>query len=104
MTMKIMTSYSVKIKEYRTIFKETINIYRKCVDYLIIVCLNEWEDVSQINISKFQMNFVEHLIHKTLKSCSATDRLHIEAKVPQCSKRSTCTLSTLIKLNAVLSA
>lgn len=63
--MKVMTSYSVKIKEYRTIFKETIDIYRKCVDYLIAVCLNEWENIFQINVSKFQMNFVEHLIHKT---------------------------------------
>ena len=60
-----MTSYSVKVKEYRTIFKETISIYRNCVDYLITVCLNEWDNISQINVSKFQMNFVEHLIHKT---------------------------------------
>lgn len=43
-------------------------------------------------------------IREILKSVSATERLLIEAKVPQCCKRSTCTLSTLISLNAELSA
>lgn len=43
-----------------------------------------------------------YYIREILKSCSVTDRLDIEAKVPQCSKRSTCTLADLIRLNAVL--
>ena len=43
-----------------------------------------------------------HIIRETLKSLPATLRLGIEAKVPQCTKRSTCTLSTLISLNAAL--
>lgn len=43
-----------------------------------------------------------YIIREKLKSLSETSRLLIEAKVPQCSKRSTCTLSTLISLNAVL--
>ena len=45
-----------------------------------------------------------YFIRELLKSCSATRRLAIEAKVPQCVKRSTCTLSTLIDLNAALAA
>jgi len=45
-----------------------------------------------------------YFIREIIKSLPATARLDIEAKVPQCSKRSTCTLSTLINLNAVLSA
>lgn len=45
-----------------------------------------------------------YFIRELLKPCSATNRLVIEAKVPQCAKRSTCTLSTLISLNAVLAA
>jgi len=43
-----------------------------------------------------------YYIREILKSCSVTDRLDIEAKVPQCSKKSTCTLADLIGLNAVL--
>ena len=45
-----------------------------------------------------------YFIRELLKSLSATARLGIEAKVPQCTKRITCTLSTLISLNAELAA
>ena len=45
-----------------------------------------------------------YFIRKILKSCPETARLDILAKVPKCSKRSTCTLSDLISLNAVLAA
>ena len=43
-----------------------------------------------------------YFIRELIKPLSVTARLPIEAKVPQCSKRSTCTLSTLISLHAVL--
>lgn len=45
-----------------------------------------------------------YFIREILKSLPARARLGIEAKVPQCSKRSTCTLSTLISLSAELAA
>ena len=43
-----------------------------------------------------------YFIRELLKSVSVTKQQHILAKVPECAKRSTCTLSTLISLNAVL--
>ena len=43
-----------------------------------------------------------YFIRERLKSLTGTARLSIEAKVPQCGKRSTCTLSTLISLCAEL--
>ncbi len=43
-------------------------------------------------------------IREILKSKPERVRMAIEVKVPQCAKRSTCTLSTLISLNAELSA
>jgi len=43
-----------------------------------------------------------YFIRELLKSLLARDRQRIEAKVPQCVKRSTCTLATLISLNGVL--
>ena len=45
-----------------------------------------------------------YFIREILKSLPETERLDVEAKVPACSKRSTCTLSTLISMNAVLAA
>ena len=45
-----------------------------------------------------------YFVRAITKSLSATARQLLEAKVPSAVKRSTCTLSTLISLNAVLSA
>ena len=45
-----------------------------------------------------------YYIREILKSVSVTERLRIEAKVPQCSKRSTSTYATLISLCAELHA
>lgn len=45
-----------------------------------------------------------YFIRGLLKSMPETVRLAMEANVPSCAKRSTCTLSTLISLNAVLAA
>ena len=45
-----------------------------------------------------------YFIREIIKSLPAKVRLGIEAKVPQCAKRTTCTLSTLLSLNAELTA
>ena len=45
-----------------------------------------------------------YYIREILKSFPETERLHILAEVPECSKRSTCTLASLIRLNAVLAS
>lgn len=63
--MKIMTTYSVKIKHYNRIFKETVAIYRNAVDFLIDVCLKEWEDISQLVYALEKNNLVERLVHIT---------------------------------------
>ena len=44
-----------------------------------------------------------YFVREIIKSLPAKARLGIEAKVPQCTKRITCTLSTLLNLNAELS-
>ena len=43
-----------------------------------------------------------YYIREILKSLPETARLDIETKVPQCTRRSTCTLSTLFNLNAAM--
>ena len=45
-----------------------------------------------------------YFIREILKSLPETARLEVLAKVPELSKRSTCTWSSLISLNAVLAA
>lgn len=63
--MKIFSTYSVKIKQYNHIFKETVSLYRDAVDFLIDVCLNEWDTVSAINGSLLQQQYIERLCHGT---------------------------------------
>ena len=45
-----------------------------------------------------------YFVREILKSLPVKLRLGIEAKIPQCTKRTTCTLSTLFSLNAELAA
>ena len=63
--MKIYSTYSVKIKQYNHIFSETVAIYRNAVNFLMDVCLTEWDLISVIHGNKAQMTYVELLCHKT---------------------------------------
>lgn len=49
--MKVVSSYSVKVKHYNKIFRETVCLYRKVVDFFIQVCLQEWEALTQLHLS-----------------------------------------------------
>lgn len=62
--MQIYTTYKVKIKHFNHIFKNTVSVYRKAVDFLIEVCLVEWDAVSELN-SNQRINYVERLTHTT---------------------------------------
>lgn len=63
--MKIYSTYSVKIKHYNHIFKDTISVYRKAVDFLIDVCLSEWDNISTNKGNLLQQQYVERCIHVT---------------------------------------
>lgn len=47
--MEIYSTYSVKIKHFNDIFKQTISVYRDAVDFLIMVCLDEWSNIRKID-------------------------------------------------------
>ena len=47
--MKITSSYKVQIKQYRHIFDDTVRIYRDAVDFLISVCLENWNEISALD-------------------------------------------------------
>ena len=63
--MKIYSTYSVKIKHYNHIFKDTVSVYRKAVDFLIDVCLSEWDNISANKGILLQQQYVERCIHVT---------------------------------------
>lgn len=65
--MNITSMYSVKIKEYRYIFKESIEQYRSAADFFIDVCLKEWERITPIKGLKAKQSFVEILTLPTSK-------------------------------------
>lgn len=62
--MKMYTTYSVKIKHYNSIFKETVAIYRHAVNYILNVCLENWKEISSLE-GRNKLVYVEHLIHVT---------------------------------------
>ena len=63
--MKINTTYSVKIKHYNAIFKETVRMYREAVDFFLMVCDSEWDTISSLEGSKRKLQFIEKLTHTT---------------------------------------
>ena len=72
--MKIFSTYSVKIKHYHHIFKDTVSLYREAVDFLIQVCLKEWENISCIHGTLLQQQYIERLCHKTKQKARCNDR------------------------------
>lgn len=63
--MQIFTTYKVKIKHYNHIFKDTVAVYRCAVDYLIGVCNENWNAISEMEGSLNRQRFVETLVHQT---------------------------------------
>ena len=57
-------SYKMRIKHYRTIFRDTLKIYRAALKYIINVCDEEWVNIEKLD-SKEKINYIEHLMHKT---------------------------------------
>jgi|GEM_PF-6838535 hypothetical protein len=103
--MDINTLYSVKIAGYNNIFKESVRIYRDTVDSLIPVC-SEFKSgkVYNCDLNASYNIGSRYFVREILKSLPVTEGQRIQAKVPGCAKRSTCTLSTLINLNSALYA
>ena len=42
--MKLISTYSVKIKTYNNIFKQSVMLYRSAVDFYVSLILAEWDD------------------------------------------------------------
>ena len=57
--MDIVSTYSIKIKEYNHLFKESIKQYRSAVKFFVDVCLREWNEISQISSPQCRNSYVE---------------------------------------------
>lgn len=57
--MDIVSTYSVKIKEYNHVFKESIEQYRSAVKFFVDVCLKEWGELSLISNTKYRLSYIE---------------------------------------------
>ncbi len=62
--MKVFSTYSVKIKHFNHIFNDTVATYRDAVDFLIDVCLSEWDNISKYN-GICRVPYIESLTHVT---------------------------------------
>lgn len=63
--MKLISSYRVKIKHYNYIFKDTISLYRRAVDFFLTVALEHWDELSQEKGAKARLSMMERLTIKT---------------------------------------
>jgi IS605 OrfB family transposase len=63
--MRQYTSYSVKIKHYNHILRDTLDVYRRAVDFYISVCLAEWDVIDKIGYTNSKYNYLEQLSHST---------------------------------------
>ena len=68
------------------------------------VCKSQTGKVYNCDLNASYNIGARYFIREIIKSMPETARLDVQAKVPELSRRSTCTLSSLIKLNAVLAA
>ena len=57
-------SYKVRIKYFRTIFYDTIKIYRNCIKFVIKVIEENYDSIKDLK-GKFQNTYIENLIHST---------------------------------------
>ncbi|WP_242835595.1 hypothetical protein [Butyrivibrio sp. AC2005] len=58
--MKLISTYSVKIKNYNNIFKQSVLLYRRAVDFYLSLILSEWDAFSGITQIK-AVNMAESL-------------------------------------------
>lgn len=68
--MVVTTSYKVDIMDRNCVFLSTLEVYRRAVDFLIDICLNEWTEISGLDGRLRKLNHTEKLIHRTKKNPS----------------------------------
>ena len=71
--MKIISSYGVELRKQNIPIRQTLEIYRSAVRYLVEVYESVWEELAQIENSKKRFNAAEHLVHTTKRNPARFD-------------------------------
>ena len=71
--MKIISSYGVELRKQNIPIRQTLEIYRSAVCYLVEVYESVWEELAQIEESKKRFNAAEHLVHTTKRNPARFD-------------------------------
>ena len=71
--MKIISSYGVELRKQNIPIRQTLEIYRSAVCYLIKAYESVWEELAKIENSKKRFNAAEHLVHTTKRNPARFD-------------------------------
>ena len=76
--MQIISSYGVELRKQNIPIRQTLEIYRSAVSYLIGIYVQVWEGLAEIPDAKRRFNAAEHLVHTCLlyTSCGCYDRAY----------------------------
>ena len=71
--MQIISSYGVELRKQNIPIRQTLEIYRSAVSYLIGIYVQVWEGLAEIPDAKRRFNAAEHLVHTTKKNHACFD-------------------------------
>ena len=71
--MQIISSYGVELRKQNIPIRQTLEIYRSAVSYLIGIYVQIWEKLAEIPDAKRRFNAAEHLVHTTKKNHACFD-------------------------------
>ena len=85
--MKIISSYGVELRKQNIPIRQTLEIYRSAVGYLVKVYESVWEELAKIENSKKRFNAAEHLVHTTKRNPARFDFDFCFPKMPSYFRR-----------------
>ena len=71
--MQIISSYGVELRKQNIPIRQTLDVYRSAVSYLVEIYAQVWEELEGILEAKKRFNEAEHLIHTTKKNQARFD-------------------------------
>ena len=71
--MQIISSCGVELRKQNIPIRQTLEIYRSAVSYLIGIYVQVWEELAEIPDAKRRFNAAEHLVHTTKKNHACFD-------------------------------
>ena len=71
--MKITSSYGVELRKQNIPIRQTLDVYRSAVSYLVKIYAQVWEELEGILEAKKRFSEAEHLIHTTKKNQARFD-------------------------------